>query len=201
MSFLVSSQADDPEPWELGPCDAKEALRKGRLGPVATYLNDGATALSLLAGLSEETGWGALAKAPQQSPLADGTANHDDDEWEATADQIFDAIANRHFRLVGAYLTDLADVLRMLSRCLSPVPAHRDWQLKFVRQHAGRRPNQNTEQLRARLRMELRFAKAKGIKQESVIADLEVRYGVSRSTIMRAMKSSKASAAKSHKSR
>ena len=200
------SQADDPEPWEVAPCDAKEALRNGRPGPLATYLDDGATALLRLAALNEEIGSGASGKVAlctlAQPPSTDDTTHpSDDDDWEGTADQILDAIANGHFQLVGTYLTDMADVLRMVSRRLVPASAHRDWQLRFVRRHAGRRPDPNTEQMHARLRLELRFAKAKGIKQESVIADLEERYGVSRSTIMRAMKSSKASAAKSHKSR
>ena len=186
----------EAEMWEIGPVDAKEALRNGHEKVLAVFLSDAAAALSSLAARTEDDGSDTPPLLPANDPptaTADNrAAPHDDEwEWEGTANQVMDALNNGQLQLVAQYLRDLADVLRMVSTRLSSTLAQRDWQLRFIRKHAGRRPDPNTEQLHTRLRMELRFAKAKGIKQESVIADLEERYDVSRSTIMRAMRPSK----------
>ena len=178
-------------PWEIDAFDAKEALRAGHEQPLATYLHEAAAILNQLSDLADQIDTGAaprlkLVPADEQLDSETTLTNPErDEDWEGDPVQVRTAIERGNAQAVGWYLHDLGQVLHLLSAALVPTADHRGWRLEFIRKHRGRRSDPAKRWSNSRIEMELRFGALSGVKQESTIADLENKYGVSRATIMR----------------
>lgn len=107
-----------------------------------------------------------------------------EEDWEGDLEQLNAALTSGHAEPIGWYLRDAAEILGRSARALSPDQTSRGWRLKFCRQGRGRRSDRFERMImETGIRAAMAFAKARGIKQESVVAELEERFGVSRATI------------------
>jgi hypothetical protein len=171
-------------PYERSPADALEAFRQGQgwEAPLGRYFEDLAEGLTMLAEL--------FNGGDDHNQEADKTMSDEfAEEWEGDLEQLRVAIKSRSKESIGWYLRDAAEILRHSAQALHPGKYSRQWHLRFYREGGGRRSDPWKKQsMETEIRMELVGARQRGIKQESVIAELQKKYGVSRPTIFRLMR-------------
>ncbi len=171
-------------PYERSPADALEAFRQGQgwEAPLGGYFEELAEGLTMLAEL--------FNGGDDHNQEADKTMPDEfAEDWEGDLEQLRVAIKSRSKELIGWYLRDAAEVLRHSARALNPDEDSRHWRLKFCRRGKGRRSDPlGKMMMKTNIQVDLLDARRRGIKQESVIAELKNRRGVSRSTIFRRKK-------------
>jgi hypothetical protein len=177
-------------PAETDVFEAIQALQSGDERPVRQCLGDLAQILNFLANRSAQL-------VPQDRPpvlLTEHVVVPDEDaEWEGSFLQVKEAIEHGDMGAVGLYLRDAAKFLRRLAGLPDGQTPSGDWQWTLRRRERGRRSDPVSRMLRDSLRaMELRFATLHAGKQESALADLKARRGISRATMMRAKRRSRA---------
>jgi hypothetical protein len=181
---MTKSESGQP-PWEVDVFDAKEAVRRGHEQPLGAYLRDAAKGAALLAETADPINGDAaptLIFLPKKS-AADADAL--DEDFDGTSDQIKRAIDRGNMRAIGWYLRGLSELLDLTAEALSDANRRLEWKLKFARRRSGRPVDRQRQSVERAIDMQLRFAKARGVKQESRISELMQKYGISRATIMR----------------
>lgn len=181
---------------DWSPADAHEALRLGQEAPLANYLKDLSTGLAMIAELfiggDEGKPGYTLHPLPENkqgaAQQADASPPGIEADWEGNSEDLRIALQSGKTRPIGLHLLSAASVVGHLARALQPDRHSKGWRLAFCLAGKGRRPNRNTMRMKYEIRKALRRAKARGIKQESVIAELQKRYKRSRSTIYRLAK-------------
>jgi len=177
--------------------EAKDALQNGDVGPNGWYLEDAAEILTRISTFLElQTGSGekkALEFVLPTHPPA--RAAHEvaipalePEEWVGSPAQVQDAINAGSARPLGWYLHDLGEFLRSLAVAFNPPTDSKDWQLEFVRRGRGRRSQRITIEKQLEelvLLRDLRKKTEQAGKQDSAIADLMQKRGISRATIFR----------------
>ena len=115
------------------------------------------------------------------------------EDWTGTTSQLREAIERRAPRLVGEYLCDLADVLEQFHAVLAADPVGSEpWQLVFRRRRSGKPANPRRlllEEDAIAMAVRLRLPRVK--KLEAAVSDVALQFGVSRVTVMRALKAHK----------
>ena len=171
-------------PYERSPADALEAFRQGQGWEAAlgSYFEELAEGLTMLAELFHEE--------DDHNQEADKTIPDEfAEKWEGDLEQLRVAIKSRSKELIGWYLRDAAEILRHSAQALNPDEHSRQWRLKFCRRGRGRRSDPREKMMmETNIQMDLLAARRRGIKQESVIAELQEKYECSRPTIFRLMK-------------
>jgi hypothetical protein len=146
------NQPLDPPPQD--PFEAKEAIQKGQVAPIGSYLRyDVRMILNLLAdqldvpnGDESHVEPSKIESAPKNHPTKTDSIGHD---WDSNTGDVLSCIEDGKPAPVGWFLRDLADFLSKLGR-VAALPAH------FIRLYAGDRSAPsvflNEEGAHARLR-------------------------------------------------
>jgi hypothetical protein len=181
-----TKRAKRPDPVDFS--DAEQALRMGGEQGAAVAVNALAETLNLVADLLEpkkgknkkpRLGFTpAQVQAPAPGPLAETYT-------KSRLDQAKNALRDQSAVLLGRYFRHGAEFLTQLGAALDPASSSKDWRLEFRRKGRGRRPGQSGGLLAYEV---LVLVHGDGWKQEAAIEDVKTRYGVSRATVMRALK-------------
>jgi predicted DNA-binding transcriptional regulator AlpA len=177
----------DAFPWEIDAHTARQAMLTGQELSLAGYLLDASRGTNLLADLADPPNEGAPKLRLDPSSKDSGGCRVDDyeDQCDGTAHQLEEGVKRGSSRLVGWYLREVSDVLRLAADTLS-TEGQSEWRLRFGRRRRGRpyRPEETEQQSIA---LTLKFAKARGQNLKRPIWELGQKLGVSRATIYRRM--------------
>lgn len=190
----------EPYPWEVDVFHAKEAIRNGQGSLLATYLHDAANGTKLIANLADPPG----EVSPRLHLDGDPAQRNDfteeefvgtpDDvkhamelasEFLGTVDQLEQAVQRGSTRVMGWYLRDLSEVLRLTADTLSN-DGHSEWRLRFSRRRRGR-PHRQMQSVKRHVTTTLGRAKAAGKNLKRPVWELGQQHGIGRATIYRMM--------------
>ncbi len=140
----------------------------------------------------------AEAKPTDHSALLGNEPNMEE-EWESTSAQLTSAIETGTAGPVGWYLRDVTEFLSRLAAGFAPPPGFLDARIEF-RKRRGRPPNSEFWK-RGSIALEVMMGTLHYGKQEAAVAEVCRRRGISRATVMRAIKGQGKTGEKSHKKR
>jgi hypothetical protein len=176
-------------PLELSPQDpfeAKEAIRKGQVAPIGSYLRDDVR--MILESLADQLD----VPHADDSPLdiagktdlesADDQCGSDHD-WDSNSSDVLKCIEEGKWASVGCCLRDLADFLSDLGRAFDPKAASEIWKLTFSRRRRGP-PVDNLKAGNQRWAVRMTILSAGG-KKEAAVQELVERGNMSRATAFR----------------
>jgi hypothetical protein len=168
-----------PSPGSVTSQDPSHSIKPGR-APPEHDVEEGANARAYFA--SDE------ATQRQLSDAVGGT-----EDWTATASQLEEAIERPAPRLIAEYLCHVADVLGQLCAVLGADPnASEPWRLTFRHRRPGKPIDSQVvllEEDAIAMVVRLRLAQVK--KLEAAVSDVRRHFGLSRATVMRALKAHK----------
>jgi hypothetical protein len=178
--------------------DAKNAINDQKASPLAHYTRDLAEVLSSLAECFDFDDKGQAEWKVRLLPRVksrDATKREKTaevvEEWDGTLSQINDALERRNVEAIGWYLSDAADVLRILAALLDPPQGSKHWRLEFKRTGRGRPRDhvmsRSIKEAERRDALSAATRKAQG-KQEAGIALLKGKPGLGRSALIQAKK-------------
>ena len=125
------------------PFEAKEAIRKGQVAPIGSYLRDLPEILTLLADqLDFKDGEKSRVKlrkiecAPEDQPSQEDP----EEDWDSNTQTVLKYIEKGEATLVAWFLRDLASFLSDLGRVFDPKANSEIWKLTFSRRRRAGRP-------------------------------------------------------------
>ena len=183
------NQPLDPPPQD--PFEAKEAIQKGRVAPIGSYLRyDLPQILNLLAdqldvpnGDESRVERSKIESAPKDHPTKTDSIGHD---WDSNTSDVLRCIEDGKPAPVGWFLRDLADFLSKLGRVFDPEATSEEWNLTFSRRTRG--PPKDIWKAATEgslVKMQVIKRTRKYGKQEAAIQELVDEGKMSRATVFR----------------
>ena len=183
------NQPLDPPPQD--PFEAKEAIQKGRVAPIGSYLRyDLPQILNLLAdqldvpnGDESRVEPSKIESAPKDHPTKTDSIGHD---WDSNTSDVLRCIEDGKPAPVGWFLRDLADFLSKLGRVFDPEATSEEWNLTFSRRTRG--PPKDIWKAATEgslVKMQVIKRTRKYGKQEAAIQELVDEGKMSRATVFR----------------
>jgi hypothetical protein len=181
-NYVADALKPSSNPEEADVFEAKKALQSGKEQPIANYFRDLAERLRRQA---QPAGIKVVPQKRRRVPVATGTIPWNDGDL-----QVEEAIEQGNEEMLESFDRD-AVLLEHLAAALDGGPGSWGWRLKFVRDRRGR-PSDVAKVFRdSRIARDLKSATLRAGKggapgkQDSAIAELKEKQGISRSTVMR----------------